>query len=94
MILNFTVWLFWIAGPCIEDGRFNGNAVDGIRIKMVENVKDEEACQKLCQENDECEFFTYNFQKKFCWLQTKIAPLAKATCWHGNCRRGPKFCPA
>ena len=79
-------------GPCIEDGKFDGKAIDGIDIKMVKKVDDEEACQKLCQDHDLCEFWTYNFEKKICWLQTDIAPTAKAACGHGNCRRGRKFC--
>ena len=55
------------------------------------NVNDAENCQKHCQDNVECKFWTYDSSNKNCQLQDHLNPLNVGTCT--TCARGPKICP-
>ena len=68
-----------------------------IDIDVISNVADPESCQKECQKNSECKFWTYNnefakwrFGRKKCWLQNANAPEKPAE--SDTATRGPKDC--
>ena len=87
---------------CFEAGKYDGNMKKngGINIDVatISNVEDPESCQKECQKNPECKFWTYNNEfaqwrpgRKKCWLQNANAPETNTTCT--TCTRGPRDCP-
>ena len=45
-------------------------------------------CQQLCRSTEDCEFFTYNPNKNFCFLKTSDRGRSQL---HGIVS-GPKFC--
>lgn len=47
-----------------------------------------EECQQLCQEVQECNFFTYTAISKNCWLKTSSSGRRK----HTQTTSGPKTC--
>ena len=70
-----------IAGKCFETGNYKDDNVD------FDHVNDAAECQKLCQENSQCNFWTFG-TPDYCWLQTENDILD--TC--ATCIRGPRFC--
>ena len=76
------------AGACFETGNYKGNEIEWHSRAL--NVKDAIKCEKLCQENSECKFWTFNPKNKICYLQKKNVTNDKDTC--PECTRGPKFC--
>ena len=88
---------------CFETGKYDGNMKKNggieIDIDVISNVADPESCQKECQKNSECKFWTYNnefakwrFGRKKCWLQNANAPEKPVA--SDTATRGPKDCPS
>ena len=42
--------------------------IDGFNIGSVVNTSDEQACQQLCQNNSNCDWYSYNTDNKTCTL--------------------------
>ena len=80
---------------CFETGKYDGNMKKNggieIDIDVISNVADPESCQKECQKNLDCKFWTYSNEFAFCWLQNANAPEASTACT--TCTRGPRDCP-
>ena len=87
---------------CFEAGKYDGNMKKngGINIDVatISNVEDPESCQKECQKDPACKFWTYSNEfakwrpgRKKCWLQNANAPETSTTCT--TCTRGPRDCP-
>jgi len=90
---------------CLEENtHYKGGAIQKPGKKYrLKNITSAEECQQKCQENDKCEFFTWNSgtgsgrwnkkMKNTCWLKKEIKNYLK------DCGRrcdgrvsGPKFC--
>ena len=57
-----------------EDIVYAGEPVDGIDNKYIANITSAKDCQKECQNNDACKFWTWNSpnfkrNKNTCWLK-------------------------
>ena len=87
---------------CFETGKYDGNIKKngGINIDVdtISNVEDPESCQRECQKNLDCKFWTYSNEfakwrpgRKKCWLQNANATEKPSTCT--TCTRGPRDCP-
>ena len=74
-----------------------GNDIDIILGSFADPIKDAKACQKLCQQRRECEYFVFakdfyianQGQRDVCWLKSSKARL---TPFDGFVF-GPKRCP-
>ena len=85
------------AAQCFEAGNYDGNAGIDIDIAKISNIEDPESCQKECQKDPACKFWTYSNEfakwrpgRKKCWLQNANAPESPGTCT--TCTRGPRDC--
>ena len=95
----------FISTDCLEENtHYKGGAIQKPGKKYrLKNITSAEECQQKCQENDKCEFFTWNSgtgsgrwnkkMKNTCWLKKEIKNYLK------DCGRrcdgrvsGPKFC--
>ena len=65
-----------------------GNNIAGYdgRKSLKDSAED---CQKLCQEVDECNYFTWRKNTRYCWIKDKKTNKAKEI--YGTVS-GPKFC--
>ena len=69
-----------------QDTEYCGNDVIN---KPLENVASNEACQLLCQKNDQCNFWTFAADgRKKCWLKSSDAGRRSLR----GLASGPKFC--
>jgi len=74
------------AFECDMDGNYNYGDVDGFKVNS------DKECQKKCQENDKCAYWTYvNNGARDCTLHNVEAPKRLGTCGK-DCKRGPKYC--
>ena len=63
----------------------------GSAIKEVENVIDATACQKKCQQTQDCTFFTYQKSLKKCYLKSGQADSDRRT-GKADLISGPRYC--
>ncbi|PHJ15965.1 pan domain-containing protein [Cystoisospora suis] len=63
-------------------------------VKQIQNgsVKTLEACQALCQEREDCYYFTYDRRGHNCYLKKASAPQGRRT-GNEHLVSGPKTCP-
>ena len=83
--MDITIAIHFFPDPCYFEGGYPSN--DIITTAIV--VNDAASCQKECQKNDQCQFWTFNSGNGACWLKsdkTSESPGAGKT-------SGPKFCP-
>ena len=60
----------WFSGCFIEEGvDYVGNDIDGQGSNLAGNVENKQDCAKLSHEK-EAKFWTYDRDKKYCWLKT------------------------
>merc|ERR1712062_638680 len=68
----------YVSAQCFEAGKYDGNMKKngGINIDVatISNVEDPESCQKECQKDPACKFWTYSNEfakwrpgRKKCW---------------------------
>lgn len=69
---------------CLNTG-FN---LPGNDIQRIPNFASSEDCQKQCQSNDACKFFTYDAINKICWLKN-AETIPTVVAGHVS---GPKVC--
>ena len=74
---------------CIaKNWAFPKGDVQGSGITNIEGPKE---CQVKCQENEDCEIWTYNHENKKCFLKSES--VFKNGNWLAIASSGPKYCP-
>ena len=79
--------------PC-EDDFFPGVLCDRREneIMHLPGLSTASDCQSLCQNHDECMFFSHTTrQEGECWLHYQCDHLQDHECWEDDCVAGPKY---
>ena len=65
ILCNELYYIFLVSESCFEYD------IDYTHNELKHDVRDSAIeCQTFCRETDQCRFFTYDTQNKYCWLKT------------------------
>ncbi len=79
------------AVTCDSPGCFEeGECTESLLLDQVDGVEDEQVCLDLCQENNDCEYFTYYADDGTCMILANCENFSTDTC--SNCYSGGKNC--
>ena len=78
---------------CIEWGNYDTLSSTN-RVGKVNDIKDGTSCQKECQQNQDCKYFSLNTETKTCYFLNEAKDPTGKPCSLDKCKRGPKYCPS
>ena len=77
---------FHLSGKCfLRNIYYPGNSINSGHADIQDTA---EECQLLCQQTNDCNVFTWDSERKWCWLKTGISSSIELE----GALSGPKLC--